>query len=128
VARLAEGLIGLGCLPPDATEEAKKLFADFCLGLLEPLRHPDQLPPEYLNERGEYCWARSSLMRRAAKQGALSTTSRHFTAPTRDFALIARKLTGVFTFIDVLEAEFNAYDMVEAHIRRWREREGLGPK
>jgi len=117
-----------GGLPADASEEGRDLFADFCMGLLEPLRAPADLPPEYLNDRGEYRWARSSLMRRAAKQGALSATSRHFNAPSRDFALIARKLTGVFTFIDVLEAEFNAYEMVESHIRRWREREGLGKR
>jgi hypothetical protein len=65
-------------------------------------------------------------MHRAGKQGAISATSRHFTPPTRDFALIARKLTGVFTFIAVLEAEFNAYEMVAAHIARWREREANG--
>ncbi len=126
IPRLVDGLIGLGCLQEDASEEGRQMFADFCLHLLEPLRPPEKLPPEYLNERGEYCWARSRLMRRAGKQAALSTTSRHFTPPSRDFALIARKLTGVFTFIDVLEAEFNAYDMVEAHIRRWRERDGYG--
>jgi predicted unusual protein kinase regulating ubiquinone biosynthesis (AarF/ABC1/UbiB family) len=128
IPRLVDGLIGLGCLQEDASEEGRKMFADFCLHLLEPLRAPDQLPAEYLNEQGEYCWAKSRLMRRAGKQAALSTTSRHFTTPSRDFALIARKLTGVFTFIDVLEAEFNAYDMVEAHINRWRERESIGKR
>jgi predicted unusual protein kinase regulating ubiquinone biosynthesis (AarF/ABC1/UbiB family) len=128
IPRLVDGLIGLGCLQEDASEEGRKMFADFCLHLLEPLRAPDQLPAEYLNEQGEYCWAKSRLMRRAGKRAALSTTSRHFTTPSRDFALIARKLTGVFTFIDVLEAEFNAYDMVEAHINRWRERESIGKR
>jgi len=34
----------------------------------------------------------------------------------------------VFTFITVLEAEFNAYEMVAAHIARWREREPRGRK
>ena len=128
VPRLVDSLIGLGCLQPDASEEGRQMFADFCLHLLEPLRPPESLPAEYLNDKGEYCWARSSLMRRAGKQAALSATSRHFSPPSRDFALIARKLTGVFTFIDVLEAEFNAYEMVESHIQRWREREGLGKR
>jgi len=126
VPRLVDGLIGLGCLQPDASEEGRKMFADFCLHLLEPLRTPDQLPPEYLNDKGEYCWAKSRLMRRAGKQAALSTASRHFTPPSRDFALIARKLTGVFNFISVLEAEFNAHDMIETHIGRWRQRETRG--
>jgi hypothetical protein len=65
-------------------------------------------------------------MRRAGKQAAVSATSRHFTPPSRDFALIARKLTGVFNFIAVLEAEFNAHDMIETHISRWRQRETRG--
>ena len=125
---LAEGLIGLGCLQPDASEEGRKMFADFCLHLLEPLRPAEHLPAEYLNERGEYCWSRSSLMRRAGVQAAASTTSRHFTTPSRDFALIARKLSGLFNFIAVLQAEFNAHDMAAVHIRRWREREARGEK
>jgi predicted unusual protein kinase regulating ubiquinone biosynthesis (AarF/ABC1/UbiB family) len=120
VPAVVEGLVGLGCLQPDASEEGRQMFADFCLHLLEPLRPPEALPSEYLNARGDYCWANSRLMQRAGKQAALSTASRHFTPPSRDFALIARKLTGVFTFISVLRAEFNAHDMVQAHIDRWR--------
>tara|TARA_R110002110_G_scaffold415748_1_gene654820 strand:+ start:51458 stop:52864 length:1407 start_codon:yes stop_codon:yes gene_type:complete len=123
IPRLVEGLIGLGCLQPDASEEGRALFADFCMHLLEPLRPPQELPAQYLNAQGEYRWGDSRLMSRAGKQAALSTTSRHFIPPSRDFALIARKLTGVFTFISVLRAEFNAYGMVNAHIERWRKRE-----
>jgi predicted unusual protein kinase regulating ubiquinone biosynthesis (AarF/ABC1/UbiB family) len=128
VPRLVDGLIGLGCLQPDASEEGRQMFADFCLHLLEPLRSSDKLPEQYLNERGQYCWAHSRLMRRAGKQAARSTTSRHFTTPSRDFALIARKLSGVFNFIAVLEAEFNGHDMVMEHIRRWEERENRGTR
>jgi predicted unusual protein kinase regulating ubiquinone biosynthesis (AarF/ABC1/UbiB family) len=123
---LGDSLIGLGCLQEGATPEARQLFAEFCLQLLEPLRPPQQLPREYLNAAGEYCWSSSRLMHRAGKRAAQSATSRHFTPPSREFALIARKLTGVFTFIAVLEAQFNAYDMVSSHIARWREREQRG--
>jgi predicted unusual protein kinase regulating ubiquinone biosynthesis (AarF/ABC1/UbiB family) len=126
VPLLVDSLIGLDCLKADASEEGRQMFADFCLHLLEPLRPPQQLPADYLNARGQYCWARSRLMHRAGKQAAASATSRHFTPPSRDFALIARKLTGVFTFIAVLEAEFNAYEMVASHIASWRERERNG--
>jgi predicted unusual protein kinase regulating ubiquinone biosynthesis (AarF/ABC1/UbiB family) len=128
IGLLGDSLVGLGCLREGAGEEARRLFSDFCLHLLEPLRPPEQLPAEYLNADGEYSWAGSRLMHRAGKRGARSATSRHFTPPTREFALIARKLTGVFTFITVLEAEFNAYEMVAAHIARWREREPRGRK
>ena len=126
VPRLVDGLIGLGCLREDASEEGRQMFADFCQHLLEPLRAPQHLPAEYLNEDGQYCWGKSRLMRRAGKQAAVSATSRHFTPPSRDFALIARKLTGVFNFIAVLDAQFNAHDLIEAHIQRWRESETRG--
>ena len=128
VPRLVDGLIGLGCLHEDASAEGRKLFADFCLHLLEPLRPPQQLPTEYLNARGEYCWGKSHLMRRVGKEAALSAASRHFTTPSRDFALIARKLTGLFNFIAALDAEFNAYELVESHVSRWQAREQRGAK
>jgi hypothetical protein len=44
--------------------------------------------------------------------------SRQFTIPSADFALVARKLTGVFTFIAVLNAEFNAYDVIAPYLKR----------
>ena len=123
---VVQGLIGLGCLQQDASEEGRKLFADFCLNLLEPLRPAHTLPKERLNRRGQYCWGDSGLMRRAGRQAAKSTTSGHFIPPSRDFALIARKLTGVFTFISVLDAQFNGYEVVMQHIDAWREREAGG--
>jgi predicted unusual protein kinase regulating ubiquinone biosynthesis (AarF/ABC1/UbiB family) len=126
VDTLVDGLIGLGCLQPDAEAEGRELFANFCLHLLEPLRRPEHLPAERLNRRGEYRWADSRLMQRAGRLAAASTTSRHFTTPSRDFALIARKLTGVFTFISVLGAEFNGYELVAGHIHRWREQTSHG--
>jgi len=116
---LLNSLVGLGCLPQDASEEARKTFSEFCLQLLEPLRPPESLPSEYLNSKGEYCWGRSELMRRVGKQAATSASTRHFSTPSREFAMIARKLTGVFTFIAVLNAEFNAADIVHRHIDRW---------
>ena len=125
---VVEGLIGLGCLQADASAQGRALFTEFCLHLLEPLRPPERLPPEQLNRRRQYCWGHSNLMRRAGKKAALSTTSGHFTTPSRDFALIARKLTGVFTFISVLGAEFNGHETVIAHIARWRKREQHGKK
>lgn len=123
---LIEGLTGLGCLQEDANDEAKQLFAEFCLHLLEPLRPAEQLPEEYLNENGHYSWAQSRLMKRAGKQAAKSVSSRHFTPPSRDFALIARKLTGVFNFIAALDAQFNASTIAEQYIQDWQMRESRG--
>jgi len=118
---LLESLEGLGCLQPDSSDFARSTFSDFCMQLLEPLREPEQLPTPYLNERGEYCWGRSNLIRRVGKQAAQSAATRHFATPSREFAMIARKLTGVFTFIAVLNAEFNANETVHTYIDQWLE-------
>lgn len=118
---LLESLEGLGCLQADSSDFARTTFCDFCMQLLEPLRAPDQLPAQYVNERGEYCWGRSGLIRRVGKQAAQSAATRHFATPSREFAMIARKLTGVFTFIAVLNAEFNANETVHTYIDQWLE-------
>ncbi|MBE9540459.1 MAG: AarF/ABC1/UbiB kinase family protein [Proteobacteria bacterium] len=120
-ALLIESLIGLGCLHDNSADEAKNSFSQFCEHLLEPLRPPNELPGEFLNEKGEYCWGKSRLLRRVGKNAAKSAASLQFTIPSRDFAMIARKLTGVFTFIAVLNAEFNAHDLVHRHIAQWLE-------
>lgn len=116
---LAESLVGLGCLRDDATEFARESFCEFCEMLLEPLAHPENLPQEYLNKDGEYCWGRSRLMQRVGKHAANSAATRHFATPSRDFALIVRKLTGVFTFITVLNAEFNGHEIAHRYIDDW---------
>ncbi|TXS89914.1 AarF/ABC1/UbiB kinase family protein [Parahaliea maris] len=118
-AGVVESLVGLGCLRPDSSAQARDSFAAFCCQLLEPLAAPEELPPEYLNRYGEYRWAHSALLRRVGRQAAGSAATRHFTTPSGEFALIARKLTGVFTFIAVLGAEFNAHDMAQRYIEDW---------
>ena len=116
---LLDSLAGLGCLRPEATDFARQSFCDFCELLLEPLRDPGRLPRQHLNANGEYCWGRSRLMQRVGKQAAHSAATRHFATPSRDFALIVRKLTGVFTFITVLNAEFNGHEIVRRYIDQW---------
>jgi predicted unusual protein kinase regulating ubiquinone biosynthesis (AarF/ABC1/UbiB family) len=117
-----EGLTALGCLTPDSNEASQQSFADFCLCLLEPLRDARVLPFEMLNDRGEYRWGASQLMKRASAKAAESAMSRNFSTPSREFAFVARKLTGVFTFIAVLEAEFNGAKLLKQHLARWRSR------
>ncbi len=104
---IVDGLIGLGCLSTSSEPEARQLFLDFCEHLLEPLQSKEKIPASCLNADGHYQWATSGLMNRAAKKAAENAMSRHFTVPGRDFALITRKLSGVFTFIAVLNAEFD---------------------
>ena len=117
---LFDALERLGCLPADAGSHARDTFRTFICNLLEPLGHPDTLPPEYLNSAGEYCWGRSELINRTGRQVARAVASREFSIPSGDFAMVARKLTGVFTFISVLDAEFNAHDIVAPYLQRSR--------
>lgn len=112
---VVRGLTDLGCLTPGSSQHAQTTFADFCLSLLEPLRDPVDLPAQYLNAQGEYRWGASGLMKRAGLKAAESAASRHFSAPAREFAFVARKLTGVFTFIAVLNAEFNGAGRLKLH-------------
>ncbi len=115
------GLVGLGCLRPDSGDFARDTFSDVCMQLLEPLRPPAELPQEHCNARGEYRWAHSRLVRRVGRQAATAAATRHFVTPSREFAMIVRKLSGVFTFIAVLDAEFNGHDLVHEYIDSWLE-------
>ena len=115
-ARLEHALVALGCLKPDAGESAKATFKAFIRNLLEPLQPPEALPPEHLNAEGLYCWGHSELINRTGQQVARSLTNREFAIPSGDFAMVARKLTGVFTFIAVLNAEFNGHDIVKPYL------------
>ena len=117
-ARLETALVELGCLKSDAGEVAKATFKAFISNLLEPLCPPEALPTEHLNAEGLYCWGRSELINRTGRHVARSLTNREFAIPSGDFAMVARKLTGVFTFIAVLEAEFNGYDIVAPYLNK----------
>lgn len=117
---IVAGLTGLGCLPPASDPAARRLFIEFCEHLLEPLQEPTHISAAHLNAEGQYRWAHTGLMKRAAKKAAENATSRHFTPPGRDFALITRKLSGVFTFIAVLEAEFNGAAVTESYLSERR--------
>jgi predicted unusual protein kinase regulating ubiquinone biosynthesis (AarF/ABC1/UbiB family) len=111
---VAKSLYDLGWLQPEYDEDAVNRFVDFSLLMLEPLYAAEDLPKEYLNQQGKYCWGQSKLLKRVAKMAAGTTSSKHFTAPSKEFSMITRKLLGVFTFITVLNAEFNACDILEA--------------
>jgi predicted unusual protein kinase regulating ubiquinone biosynthesis (AarF/ABC1/UbiB family) len=114
-----QGATLLNCISESQTDRVRESFADFCILLMEPFRkHHQQTPGLVLNDKRQYMWHDSQLLRRAGKLGAKSIGIEGFTSPPKEFALIARKLTGVFTFITTLRAEFNADYIIEQYIER----------
>lgn len=115
--QVISGAINLGCLDPDQPVAVKESFADFCILLMEPFRTDHAHTPKFaVTAKGEYDWHGSRLLRRVGKVGAQAVLADGFTSPPKEFALIARKLTGVFTFITTLKAEFNAHNIIAAYL------------
>ena len=99
--------------PPAVLEE----FGQVCMAVLEPLAQDvHEQPHAVFNADGEYCWAKSNLPSRIAKRAAKSAISRYFKVPPKEFVFLNRKLVGVYTFISVLDAEFNGRDILEAYV------------
>jgi len=114
---LIEGAIELKCLRSNQTNAVKESFADFCILLMEPFRKDMNGVPDYaLNKQQHYKWQESRLLKRVGKLGAKSIAIDGFSSPPKEFALIARKLTGVFTFVSTLEAELKVNDIVEQYL------------
>lgn len=119
-----EGIIALRCLNEEHPDSAKHSFADFCMALLEPLRRDFSGVPEFaLNHKGQYRWRESKLIKRAGKMAAAGAFTQYFTMPPKEFVLITRKLTGVFTFLSVLGAEFKGYKLLARHVSHWQDSE-----
>lgn len=112
-----QGATLLNCISESQSVRVRESFADFCLLLMEPFRkHYQQTPGLKLNDKNQYKWYDSQLLKRASKLGANSIGIEGFSSPPKEFALIARKLTGVFTFVTTLRAEFNAAYIIERYI------------
>ncbi len=98
-----------------------KEFGEVCIAVLEPLaRERTELPPQAHNELGQYRWKHSDLPTRIAKRAARSAFNRYFQIPPREFVFLNRKLVGVYTFISVLDAEFNGAAILEKFLYRDR--------
>jgi hypothetical protein len=69
-----------------------------------------------VNDRGQYRWKQSDLPSRVARQAARSAISRYFKVPPKEFVFLNRKLIGVYTFIAVLNAEFNGEDLLREYL------------
>jgi hypothetical protein len=87
------------------------------MSVLEPLiGDPSEWPAEAVNSAGQYRWKQSDLPSRVARQAARSAISRYFRVPPKEFVFLNRKLIGVYTFIAVLQSEFNGEPMLRRYL------------
>lgn len=111
------GGIALKFMNTDWPESVLKEFASVCIAVLEPLAKNRPLAgPESFNGKGEYCWKKSNLPTRIARRAAVSAISRYFKVPPKEFVFLNRKLVGVYTFISVLDGQFNGDSILEPYI------------
>jgi len=114
---ISSGLVALGCLRPESSDEAIAIFTEFCVAIMEPMRDANTIPEQHLNQNGDYLWSQSKLMKRAARVANKSLFSKDFSLPSQQFSFVARKLIGVFTFISTLKAEFNGAPLLIEHLK-----------
>lgn len=118
-----KGGIALNFMNPSWPSSVLKEFAEVCIAVLEPLAKNKPLAsPESYNTNGEYAWKTSNLPTRIARRAAMSAVSRYFKVPPKEFVFLNRKLVGVYTFISVLNGQFNGDKILEPYIDNFRKR------
>lgn len=121
-----KGGIALNFMNPNWPNSVLKEFAEVCIAVLEPLAKNKPLAgPESYNSNGEYAWKKSNLPTRIARRAAVSAVSRYFKVPPKEFVFLNRKLVGVYTFISVLNGQFNGDKILEPYINNFRKRTQL---
>lgn len=122
VQGVIEGGIALQFMDRSWPESVLVEFAEVCIAVLEPLaKNPEHAGPEAFNAEGEYCWRSSDLPSRIAKRAAKSAINRYFTIPPKEFVFLNRKLVGVYTFISVLDGQFNGSKILIPYLRHFAE-------
>ncbi|HKK55103.1 AarF/ABC1/UbiB kinase family protein [Marinobacter sp.] len=111
------GGIKLNFMSRDWPDEVLEKFGSVCMSVLEPLSPNQNEWPDYaVNEKGEYRWKQSDLPSRVARKAAKSAVNRYFKVPPKEFVFLNRKLIGVYTFIAVLNAEFNGEPLLKHYL------------
>ncbi len=112
-----EGGMTLNFMSREWPDDILCRFGEVCMSVLEPLARADHEWPAYaVNDQGQYRWKQSDLPSRVARQAARSAISRYFRIPPKEFVFLNRKLIGVYTFIAVLNAEFNGEDLLVKYL------------
>ncbi len=123
ISGVIQGGIKLHFMKADWPRSVLEEFANVCIAVLEPLAQNKPLAgPEAFNAEGEYCWKKSNLPTRIARRAAMSAISRYFKVPPKEFVFLNRKLVGVYTFISVLDGQFNGDGILQPYLTRFQDR------
>ncbi len=118
VEGVIHGGIALKFMQAEWPQKVLEEFAQVCIAVLEPLaKDQTAAGSDSFNEKGEYCWRDSDLPSRIAKRAAVSAISRYFKIPPKEFVFLNRKLVGVYTFISVLNGQFNGQDLLSPYVK-----------
>jgi predicted unusual protein kinase regulating ubiquinone biosynthesis (AarF/ABC1/UbiB family) len=120
VKGVVDGGIALRFMSDSWPESVLIEFAQVCIAVLEPLaKNNTDAGENAFNEFGEYCWRTSDLPTRIAKRAAVSAISRYFKIPPKEFVFLNRKLVGVYTFISVLDGQFNGSEILAPYVEKF---------
>ncbi len=113
--QLKQAVIDLHFLPKVASNKLFEAFAEVCFLAIEPFTDPalHPVPPEIINNKGEYKWAQSNLTTRIMKKAASAALSRHFSIPPKEFMFLSRKIMGAYTLLSVVRAEINGFNIIK---------------
>jgi predicted unusual protein kinase regulating ubiquinone biosynthesis (AarF/ABC1/UbiB family) len=112
-----DGGVQLNFMSVNWPQEILETFGQVCMSVLEPLTREQSAWPDYaVNNDGQYRWKQSDLPSRVARQAAKSAISRYFRVPPKEFVFLNRKLIGVYTFIAVLQSEFNGEPLLRRYL------------
>jgi predicted unusual protein kinase regulating ubiquinone biosynthesis (AarF/ABC1/UbiB family) len=101
---LWEGARELGFIQEDDSPELLETFAELCMLITEPFRSVD------------YDWGGSALPQRVAAKGAQMVFSFKLRPPPREIVFLDRKMGGIFIFLSVLKARFDARQVLESYL------------
>jgi len=126
VKGVIEGGVALHFMDGSWPESVLIEFANVCIAVLEPLaKENSDAGDEAFNNLGEYCWRTSDLPSRIAKRAAVSAISRYFKIPPKEFVFLNRKLVGVYTFISVLDGQFNGSEILSSYVQKFMNKTSL---
>jgi len=112
--KLIDGAIGISLLRRDSPQQVFDDFARVGMLIIEPfMRQP---PAEFATTDHQYKWGESDLFWRVSRAVQDAAISRWFRIPPREIVFLHRRLGGVFVLMSVLDAEYNAHDMLAHYL------------